>query len=97
MSDVLIAAPVTDPLSPGAAVRWCSICAAEVQVSPEGLARLDAEHGLRPICLECAVPMMAAEDEVHVSPVDPTATEANRVVGDAMRRVVRRARAERKS
>lgn len=92
---MLIGAPVTVPLSPGAVVRWCSICAVEVQVSPEGLARLDADHALQPVCLECVVPLLAAEEHPHVSPVDPTATEANRVVGEAMRRVVRRARAER--
>lgn len=93
----LISAPVIDgePPYPGSEVRWCSICAAGIWLSPAALGRLERNHRVKPVCLACAVPMVAAEDHVRMQPADPNAPH-NAEILSAMRRAITQARKERK-
>lgn len=93
----LITAPVEPgDISPnGSVVRWCSLCACEIWLSPAAIVKLDRHHQLKPICINCGVPLMAAHDEVHASAVEPN-SPSNAVVIPAMQRAIREAREERK-
>lgn len=74
----LITAPVTpgEKPYPRSEVRWCTICAASIWLSQGALRRMDENPRLKPVCLPCAIPMVADHDQVHVSPVDPSAPGA---------------------
>ena len=68
---------------PGSVIRWCSICACNVWLSPAAIARMDDDHQLKPVCLDCAIPMMAQEESVIGNAVDPSApgaTQAKRMI-----------------
>lgn len=64
----------------GSVIRWCAICSCDVWLSPVAIQRMDYDHNLKPLCLECAVPFMAQHDQVIGSAIDPTAPESPQIL-----------------
>ncbi len=53
---------------PGSEVRWCSVCADEVWVSPDGLRFEERTPNMTMVCFDCAVGMSDTL-ELQVEPV----------------------------
>lgn len=73
MSDdqrVLVCTPCVDNPTPvpGSDVRWCSICADEIWVSPQGQALQERTPGMTLTCFDCAVGLSDSV-ELQVLPV----------------------------
>lgn len=58
---------IPEPVA-GAEVRWCSICAEEVWVSPASKAVAESEDDLTIICTACAPGVMEAEKGKLIPP-----------------------------
>lgn len=56
-----------DPV-PGSEVRWCSVCADEVWISPDGLAFQERTPNMTVACFDCAVGLSDSL-EMKVEPV----------------------------
>lgn len=81
------ATPGDDPFE-GSVIRWCGICGCDVWLSPAAITRMAANHRMTPLCLDCAVPLLADESHVMMQAVDPTAPEA-KVIAAKLATVIR--------
>lgn len=55
---------------PGSEVRWCSVCATEVWLSPSALVKLDKDPKTKVMCAACGVPYAESQNASKLLPVE---------------------------